>query len=52
MGRSKKRRRDDRELVVHQEAAVVATPDHRFMRFALAFLIIFVLLWLFAPQDE
>ncbi|MCX7569665.1 hypothetical protein OS242_06785 [Tumebacillus sp. DT12] len=57
MGRTRRRRsRQSAEALAAAAPAVPATPapsvgHDRFMRFALAFLIIFVLLWLLAPQE-
>ncbi|MBL0385322.1 hypothetical protein JJB07_01570 [Tumebacillus sp. ITR2] len=69
MGRSKRRKRDEREQRRRSEGEIgfdgveVSLPSpfapppasaasDRFWRFAVAFLIIFVLLWLLAPDRE
>lgn len=54
--RTKRRRhRAQKEICEPTAQAIPAAPapgTDRFMRFAVAFLIIFVLLWLFAPDPQ
>lgn len=60
MGHKSRRRRREQEITCNREPVAVSAPPpapslfggNWITRFAVVFLIIFVLLWLFAPQEE